>query len=210
MEREEIYTRRILTILKLDAERLFLRLKEREVEYLHIFSQKRTREHFKEIFKSRYDLISPSDLKFCSEDVIMALESFYRKIDDMRWYLYHTEDMPGTVDESVRFFLRELKSLYNTLSLFINAELQVDDEEDGMLDGPFEALGSGDEEITSTSFNIEFSPDEEFPEVDAESIEFGIVDDVGALDDSRSPSKNLDGEDTILGVFNKDDLKDLK
>lgn len=200
MERHEIYTRRILTILKLDAERLFLRLKEREVEYLHIFSQKRTRDHFKEIFKSRYDLISPSDLKYCSEDVIMALETYYRKIDDMRWYLYHTEDMPGTVDESVRFFLRELKTLYNTLSLFINAELQIDDEEENEVG-----------EFTSTSFNIEFSPDEEAPEIDIENIEFGVFEEVSEdEDDSRSPSKNLDGEDTLLGVFNKDDLKDLK
>lgn len=225
MEREEIYTRRILTILKLDAERLYMRLKEREAEYLHIFSQKRSRDHFKEVFKSRYDLISPSDLKFCSEDVIMALEAYYRKIDDMRWYLYHTEDMPISVDDNVRVFLRELKALYNTLSLFINAELQVgeQEQEDDILDDysqeyNFENQEGDDslEEFTSTSFNIEFDTQEENSLVDIDSLEFGIEEDVKESiesnneEDKRSPSKNLNGEDTLLGVFNKDDLKDLK
>lgn len=222
MEREEIYTRRILTILKLDAERLYTRLKEREVEYLHIFSQKRSRDHFKEVFKSRYDLISPSDLKFCSEDVIMALEAYYRKIDDMRWYLYHTEDMPVSVDDNVRMFLRELKALYNTLSLFINAELQIGEEEENSeheFSQEYNFESSDDEtvgEFTSTSFNIEFHTEEDNGLVDIESLEFGIEEDVKEEiesineEDKRSPTKNLNGEDTLLGHFNKDDLKDLK
>ena len=46
---------RLLIILKNDAQRLHERLIYREVEYLKILSLKRTREHFKAIFKSIYD-----------------------------------------------------------------------------------------------------------------------------------------------------------
>lgn len=141
---------RILILLKLDAKRLYERIKYRAPEYIEVFSGKRTRDHFGEIFKSRYDQAKIEDLKYCSEDVIIGLDHFYTKVDDLRWYLNHTEDMPNTVYENVYRFIRELKSSFETLNLYIDAELGVEEKEeaeeiaDNIFDPTFNGEGSDD------------------------------------------------------------------
>jgi hypothetical protein len=116
-------TQRVLVLLKLDAKRLFYRIRDREPEYLAVFSLKRSRTHFKEIFQSRYDDIKISELLHCSQDVIVGLDQFYSKVEELKWYLGYTEDMPGSVDEKVHHHIYELSTLYETLNLYINAEL---------------------------------------------------------------------------------------
>lgn len=114
---------KMLTILRLDAQRVFERVKYREPEYMQHFSAKRTRSHFPEVFKHRYDDITVKDLMFCGEEVIIGLDQFYTKVDDLKWYLMVTEDMPGTVQEHVDHTIRELEEAYELLQLYINAEL---------------------------------------------------------------------------------------
>ena len=101
-------TQRILTLLKLDAKRLLERIRDREPEYMFVFSNKRTREHFRDIFKNRYESVGVSDLKKCSQEVIIGLDNFYTLIDEMRWFLNHTEEMPGTVESKVSSYIRHL------------------------------------------------------------------------------------------------------
>jgi hypothetical protein len=115
----------LLILLKLDALRLFERIKYRAPEYLNIFSNRRTREHFPEIFKNRYDGIALSDLKKCSEDVIIGLDQFYTQVDELRWYLGQTQDMPGTVSDKVYAFISDLEHGHDTLALYIDAELGI-------------------------------------------------------------------------------------
>lgn len=122
---------RILTLLRLDAQRLFERIKYRQLEYMRTFSMKRTREHFKDIFKNRYDQTTINDLKQCGEEVIVGLDLFYHLVDELRWYLNHTEDMPGTVEENVRHQVAELEQAYEMLQLYISAELGLSEEVDG-------------------------------------------------------------------------------
>lgn len=132
MEKEaDQIARRTLTILSLDAKRLFERIRDREVEYLHIFSKKRTRDHFHQIFQSIYLTIKISDLQYCSEDVIVGLDFFYTKVEEMKWYMFTTEDMPGTFDNTVGHFISELNGLFQTLSLYIEAELETIAKEGG-------------------------------------------------------------------------------
>ena len=116
-------TQRILTLLKLDAKRLFERIQDREPEYMYVYSNKRTREHFKDIFKNRYESVGISDLKKCGQEVIIGLDNFYSMVDEMRWFLNHTEEMPSTVEMKVKGYIRHLKPLYETLNLYINAQL---------------------------------------------------------------------------------------
>lgn len=116
---------RVLLLLQLDAQRLFERIKYREVEYMRIFSYRRTREHFKEIFKSRWDETSIEYLALCSEDVINSLDQFYTKVDELRWYLMNTEDMPATVSDNVNHYVHEIGERFELLQLYINAELGV-------------------------------------------------------------------------------------
>lgn len=124
---------RILTLIRLDAQRLFERIKEREIEYMHIFSSKRTREHFPRIFDNRYNEMKISELKICEPETIVALDTFYHMVDEMRWYLYCTEDMPGTVQDNVGRYIHELEELHQTLQLYLNADLESRIEENSKL-----------------------------------------------------------------------------
>lgn len=115
----------LLVLLKLDAQRLFERVKHRAPEYLNVLSLKRTREHFKDVFKSRYYHIELTDLKKCSEDVIIGLDRFYSRVDNLHWYLNHTQDMPMMISDRVYAAIKELEGLYQTLTLYIDAELGI-------------------------------------------------------------------------------------
>ncbi|PIP94263.1 MAG: hypothetical protein COW00_00035 [Bdellovibrio sp. CG12_big_fil_rev_8_21_14_0_65_39_13] len=116
---------RVLLLLQLDAQRIFERIKYREIEYMRIFSYRRTREHFKDIFRNRYDECSLEYLAFVSEEVIASLDQFYTKVEELRWYLMNTEDMPATVSDNVSHAIFELHERYETLQLYLNAELGV-------------------------------------------------------------------------------------
>lgn len=116
-------TQRMLMLLKLDARRLFERIKYRAPEYMYDFSLKRSRDHFPEIFTNRYDSVSIKDLMLCSQEVIAGLDQFYSKVDEMRWYLNHTQDMPNRVEDKIQAHIRELERLYETLNLYIDVEM---------------------------------------------------------------------------------------
>jgi hypothetical protein len=119
----------LLVLLKLDAQRLFERIKYRAPEYLNVLSLKRTREHFKDVFKSRYFEMALTDLKKCSEEVIIGLDQFYSKVDNLHWYLNHTQDMPMMISDRVYAAIKELEGLYQTLTLYIDAELGIGEQD---------------------------------------------------------------------------------
>jgi hypothetical protein len=115
----------VLTILKVDSTRLYERIVERRKVYMSTFAVKRTREHFKEVFKSRYDTITFTDLKILSPELIGCLDSFYTLVDELKWYLFSTEDMPATVEDKTGRDVKELKGAFETLTLYLEAELDV-------------------------------------------------------------------------------------
>jgi hypothetical protein len=96
-------------------------------EYLRTFEVKRTREHFKDIFQNRYLDVHINDLKQCSEDIIVSLDNFYSKVDDISWYLNHTEDLPNFVRDTLNSGIRELEKALSILNLHIDAELKIND-----------------------------------------------------------------------------------
>ncbi|MBK26644.1 MAG: hypothetical protein CME70_21770 [Halobacteriovorax sp.] len=115
----------VLTILKLDSKRLYERVVERRKEYMATFAVKRTREHFKDVFFSRYDSITFTDLKILSPELIGCLDNFYGFVEELKWYLMSTEDMPATVEDKTGRDIKELKNSYDTLVLYLEAELDV-------------------------------------------------------------------------------------
>jgi len=117
---------KVLVILKLDAGHLFNRIKNRMDEYLRTFAVKRTRAHFKEVFSNRYAQITVHDLKECSEEVIISLDNFYSKVDDLYWYLSHTEDLPNYVRDKLGQGVRELEDILQILNVHIDAQLMVE------------------------------------------------------------------------------------
>lgn len=119
----------ILTILKVDSSRLYERVVERRKEYMLIFAVKRSREHFKEVFTSKYDTIQFAEMTLLSPELIGCLDAFYTKIDNLKWYLNSTEDMPATVEDKTGRDIKELKDSFETLKLYLEAELNVSAEQ---------------------------------------------------------------------------------
>jgi Mg2+ and Co2+ transporter CorA len=116
-------SQRMLMLLKLDAKRVFERIKYRAPEYLGEFSLKRTREHFRDVFKNRYEETTIKELMLCGQEVIVGLDQYYNKIDEIRWYLNHTQDMPNRVEDKMASQIRELESYFDTLNLYIDVEM---------------------------------------------------------------------------------------
>jgi hypothetical protein len=135
---------RLLMLLKLDAQRLFERVKYRAPEYISEFSLKRTRDHFPAIFKNRYDETQIRELMICGPEVIVGLDQFYSKIDEMRWYVNHTQDMPSKVEDRAYFYIRELETFFETLSLYIDVELGIAKESN--VESNNETMTEGDSE----------------------------------------------------------------
>ncbi len=107
-------------LISIDAQRLYERIKYREEEYMKMFSLKRTRQHFEGIFYSRYDGVKIEDLQSLDEDIICAIDNFYSKIDDMKWFLNSTEDMPVMVSQTVKKYINEIDELYVELQSYLN------------------------------------------------------------------------------------------
>lgn len=119
---------RILVLLKIDANNLFRRIKERKSEYLEIFALRRTREHFPLIFSNRYQDTTITDLSHCSSDLITTLDQYYTLVEEMSWYLFQTEDMPNTVEDYINRKISRMGKVLNTLNLFLDAELGIEND----------------------------------------------------------------------------------
>jgi uncharacterized coiled-coil DUF342 family protein len=90
---------------------------------MYEFSLKRTRDHFPAVFKNRYDETKIAELLLCGPEVIAGLDQFYTKVDEIRWYLNHTQDMPNRVEDKLHSHIRELEKLFETLNLYIDVEM---------------------------------------------------------------------------------------
>lgn len=121
-------TERVLLLLKIDANNVFNRIKNRKVEYLEIFALRRSRDHFPKIFDNRYQSTSIQDLAHCGTDLIISLDQYYSLVDDMSWYLFQTQDMPNTVEDYIDRRIIRMEKVLATLNLFLDAELGFESE----------------------------------------------------------------------------------
>jgi hypothetical protein len=153
-------TQRYLLLLKLDAKNLLNRVKERRKEFVEVFAMRRTREHFTWLFSNRYEKTTIRDLAHCSTETIQALDQFYTLIDEMKWYLYHTEDMPNTVEDNIFRMSKRLEKLHATLELYLDAELSIDsgNEQNEIASQLNDSTGY---ELSQAGINDIFSPQED-------------------------------------------------
>lgn len=116
-------TQRYLTLIKIDSLNLMDRIVDRQVEYLNDFSLKRDREIFKDIFSNRYSSTTMGDLANIPLEIIELSNDFYQGVDDLKWYLMHTQDMPNTIEEEIQRRTAVLKKKHENLLIYVNVEL---------------------------------------------------------------------------------------
>lgn len=170
---------RYILLFKLDARNLYDRVVKRRHEYVEIFSLKRNRAIFKEIFENRYVKSSIKDLSYCSIEVIESLDSFYTAVDEIYWYLKTTQDMPNTIEDEVNRKINSLARQYDMLSLYIDAELTGSEQSEIE---SFEELSPAAEDIHNDSFQMdgeayrqaeseEYIQPEQYPDLDEQDSE---------------------------------------
>ena len=119
----ETQKEKYLILLKIDAVNLFERMTKRRDEYMDDFSLKRDRAIFKEVFYSRYSLMTMSELSHLSSEIIELANSYYHGVDELLWYLSHTQDMPNTIEDEIMRACHHLEKVLSNLTLYIDAEL---------------------------------------------------------------------------------------
>lgn len=120
---------KILLLLKIDAQRLFERITLRSMDYISDLSLKRTREYLEDVFKTRYYHMKTDDLVLCDEEVIINLDHFYTQVDELKWYLFHTEDMTAALEDRVNQEIDKLKPTFDTLNLYLESQLDAGSKE---------------------------------------------------------------------------------
>ena len=118
-EQQEKY----LILLKIDANNLFSRINSRRDDYIDDFSLKRDRAIFKEVFYSRYSKMTTSELAHLSSEIIELADAYYTGVDELLWYLTHTQDMPNTIEDEIMRSCAQLERILSNLILYIDAEL---------------------------------------------------------------------------------------
>jgi len=154
--RNDELTQRVLMLLKLDANNVFNRIKNRKREYLEIFALRRTREHFPMIFNNRYEETSLENLIHCGIELITTLDQFYTPVEEMKWYLFKTEDMPNTVEDFIDRKISKMEKLLATLNLYLDAELGIQNDESMQVDQP---LFIDQPDPVENDFSIELEDD---------------------------------------------------
>ncbi len=118
----------LLLLLQLDSEHLYHRLTDRQADYITEYSLKRTRDHFAAIFFTRYYTLTPQDLLPISGDLLIALDRFYNGVEELHWYVMHTQDMTTAFSDHIALALKGIAKHYQMLQLHLTAELRTKEE----------------------------------------------------------------------------------
>ena len=108
-------------LIQYDLQEVVGRLNSRMEEALRLFGQKRTRDHFKGIFFSRYKEFSVQTIQDLDEEIYPQIISIYEEIDSTYWYLMSTEDMPSMVKTNINSSLKNInKKFSNIIDYFVS------------------------------------------------------------------------------------------
>ncbi len=87
-------TLRLRTLLALEVFRTADDLQRRRDLLVEIWGAQRARAPMLDTVFARYRSLAMGELLLLDVDEILAVERFYRELDELRFYLAHTEDMP--------------------------------------------------------------------------------------------------------------------
>lgn len=107
---------RVRHLLALDATAVMRRLADRREEMVKIFAHQRDRHALIEPLRSTFDTVRFSDLAILSIPEQRVVHDFHEALDDLRWYLQYTVDMPGTLEQRLHHYLRTLATAFEKLA----------------------------------------------------------------------------------------------
>ena len=108
-----IIMKNIIGVIRDDMNGLVHRLNFHQEGYIKVFSNERTRQHFEEIFYSRYKTVSGSDLSTLDPNTLEVISRFYKEVTDLYLYFRMTEDMPSAVANKLSTSLKLINDLHS-------------------------------------------------------------------------------------------------
>lgn len=127
----------ILHLLKADMKGLNDRLNNNYEDYMRVFSLKRRRDHFDDIFQTKFSTATIEQLAELSEDQFNLINEYYNRVNKTYLYLKFTEDMPAMVKDKVSSHLRDINKLYNEFVDYdMNEVSDFEPEDDVPIDLP--------------------------------------------------------------------------
>ena len=151
-------------LIQQDLQELVKRLNNRMEEALRIFAQKRSRDHFKQIFFNRYKEFPVSVLEDLDSEAYPIVVSIYEEIDEFYWYLMSTEDMPSLVKAKMDSYLKEMNRSFSIIIDYLISEDESFAHGSEVLNENFDYTNDDFEVVSdSTSpLNIETNLDDNF------------------------------------------------
>ncbi len=102
-------------LLAVDAANVVQRLVSRQQEMVALFSRRRDRTPMTEAVRSWFLSITFGELALLPPAEQKAVSLFYELLDELRWYLQYTEDMPTQVLQKVALYVSRLETNHRTL-----------------------------------------------------------------------------------------------
>lgn len=121
--------KRVLCLMAEDTRLLFKRIFLRKDEYVNLFALKRTREHFENIFRTKFEDFTPELLSNCELKDIELFYEFHERVEELKWYLLYTDDMPNAIDEKISRKLHEISMLFQNFSTYLEGEIYGEAQE---------------------------------------------------------------------------------
>jgi hypothetical protein len=113
---ESEFPERLRRLLALEVARIVEDLEAREPLLVELWSRHRDRGPFLDTLHTRWRTLGLPDMATLSGEQIVALESFYRELDDLTMYFRFTQDMPTTLADAYSDGLRRLAA-YASIAL---------------------------------------------------------------------------------------------
>jgi hypothetical protein len=101
---------RIGLLVALELRRIVRHMELRKGLLVKLWSRHRAREPFIETLFTRWRTLGLEDLVLLDVDAHEPLERFYEHVDDLRYYLTYTEDMPVTLEDQLEIGIGHLRA----------------------------------------------------------------------------------------------------
>lgn len=113
---------RVRSLIRLDATNVLRRLAERQDEMITLFSRLRDREALTGTLHSWFETVRFEDLALLGVPEQHAVNHFYERLGELRWYFRYTVDMPGSAAVVFKGHLHRLAEAHETLAALLGGE----------------------------------------------------------------------------------------
>ena len=135
---DAVRAERLRILLGLEIHRVTDDLLRRRTLLVELWGRHRVRTPFLDTTFQRYRSLSMGELLSLERQELEPIEAFYRELDDLRFYLGHTEDMPRALAVSMDGALVRLRSVARVALSALGTRL----EEAGRAPGPWSLVST--------------------------------------------------------------------